>query len=60
MKRRVFERVIMTLLFPQQKQTGVGGLGPAVKINCDFLAADGSSSINRERRATAPLAAHAG
>jgi len=28
------------LLFPQQKQAGVGGLGPAVKINCDFLAAD--------------------
>ena len=28
------------LLFPQQKQAAVGGLGTAVKINCDFLAAD--------------------
>jgi hypothetical protein len=29
------------LLFPQQQQAAVGRLDTAIKINCDFLAADG-------------------
>jgi hypothetical protein len=29
------------LRFPQQQQTGIGGLDAAIKIHCEFLAADG-------------------
>jgi hypothetical protein len=37
------------LLFPQQQQAAVGTLATAVKINCDFLAADGWK-VNGKRR----------
>jgi hypothetical protein len=37
------------LCLPQQQQTGIGGLGAAVKIDCEFLAAD-SWQVEGKRR----------
>src|SRR5260370_33158804 len=39
----------LALRLAQQQQTGIGGLGAAIKIYCEFLAVDGWQ-VERERR----------
>jgi hypothetical protein len=39
----------LALRLPQQQQTGIGRLGAAIKIDCEFLAADGWQVEGKQR-----------